>query len=50
MVLLEQALHLETESFADAAARVRARTPIQGPDSAEVIRKDRDRDHVGTAA
>ena len=45
--LLEQALRPETESFAEAAARLRARTPRQSSDSADLIRKDRDRDHGG---
>ncbi|PPQ40148.1 FitA-like ribbon-helix-helix domain-containing protein [Rhodopila globiformis] len=43
--LLEQALRPETESFAEAAARLRARTPRQTSDSADLIRTDRDRDH-----
>jgi len=46
--ILEQALRPESESFADAAARLRARTPSQRTDSADVIRRDRDRDHAGT--
>jgi len=45
--LLEQALRSDTEPFAEAAARLRARTPPQTSDSADLIRKDRDRDHAG---
>jgi antitoxin FitA len=45
-VILEQALRPETESFAEAAARLRARTPLQSTDSADLIRRDRDRDHA----
>jgi plasmid stability protein len=47
--ILEQALRPEAESFADAAARMRARTPPQSADSADLIRRDRDRDHLGAA-
>lgn len=47
--ILEQVLGPETESFATAAARLRARTPRQATDSADLIRRDRDRDHAGTA-
>lgn len=46
--ILEQVLRPETESFADAAARLRARTPAQSTNSADIIRRDRDRDHLGT--
>ena len=46
--ILEQALHAGTESFAEAAARLRARTPPQALDSAVLIRRDRDRDHGDT--
>jgi plasmid stability protein len=45
--ILEQALRLEIETFAEAAARLRGRTPKQATDSAELIRHDRDRDHDG---
>ncbi|MBV9252519.1 MAG: hypothetical protein JO227_25165 [Acetobacteraceae bacterium] len=45
--ILEEALSVEAESFAEAAARLRARTPPQSTDSALLIRKDRDRDHAG---
>jgi plasmid stability protein len=45
--ILEQALQGETETFAEAAARLRARTPPQTTDSADLIRRDRDRDHAG---
>ena len=44
-LILERALEPETEPFADTAARLRARTPPQSSDSAEIIRRDRDRDH-----
>jgi antitoxin FitA len=47
--ILEQALRPETETFAEAAARLRARTPPQATDSADLIRNDRDLDHTGTA-
>jgi plasmid stability protein len=45
-VILEQVLQPETESFAEAAARLRASTPRQSSDSAELLRWDRDRDHL----
>jgi plasmid stability protein len=45
-MILEQALQAETETFAEAAARLRARTPPQSTDSATLIRQDRDRDHA----
>ena len=45
--ILQQVLEPETESFAEAAARVRARTPPQKTDSAELLRRDRDRNHAG---
>ena len=45
--ILEQALRPETETFAEAAARLRARTPPQTAYSADLIRLDRDRDHDG---
>jgi plasmid stability protein len=48
-LILEQALHASTETFAQAAARLRARTPAQVTDSADLIRHDRDRDHHGEA-
>jgi len=47
LALLEQSLRPKTESFAEAAARLRARTPRQSSDSADLIRMDRDRDHSG---
>jgi len=47
--ILEQALQPETETFAEAAARLRARTPPQATDSADLLRQDRDRDHAGGA-
>ncbi len=48
--ILERALRPDMESFADAAARVRVRTSPQTTDSADTIRRDRDRDHAeGTA-
>ena len=46
--ILERALAPEMETFAEAAARLRARTPTQTTDSAEIIR--RDRDHGDTTA
>lgn len=48
--ILEQALRPETESFAEAAARLRARTPPQTTESADLVRRDRDRDHTGAKA
>ena len=45
-MILEQALRPEVESFAEAAARMRARTPPQTTDSADLIREDRDRNHA----
>jgi len=44
--ILEHALQPETETFAEAAARLRARTPPQATSSADLIRRDRDRDHA----
>ena len=44
--ILEQALAPEMESFAEAAARLRARTPPQTTDSTEIIRRDRNRDQT----
>lgn len=44
--ILEQALHPETETFAEAAARLRAQAPLQAADSADLLRQDRDRDHA----
>jgi plasmid stability protein len=46
--ILAKALQPETESFAQAAARLRMRTPPQITDSADLVRRDRDRDHAGT--
>lgn len=43
--ILEQALCAEVEAFAGSAARLRARTPAQTTDSADLLRMDRDRDH-----
>ena len=48
--ILEQVLGPELESFAEAAARLRARTPKQTSDAADLVRQDRDRDHGGAAA
>jgi antitoxin FitA len=45
--ILEQALTPEIETFAQAAARLRARTTPQTTDSADLVRRDRDRDHDG---
>ena len=42
--ILEQALLPEVEGFAAAAARLRARTPRQASDSADLVRQDRERD------
>lgn len=47
--ILEQALASEVESFADAAARLRATMKPFVPTSAELIRQDRDRDHLDTS-
>ena len=44
--ILEQALRSETESFAEAAMRLRARTPHQTSESADLVRRDRDRDYA----
>jgi plasmid stability protein len=44
--ILEQVLRPEIESFAEAAVRLRARTPHQATESATLIRQDRDRDHA----
>jgi plasmid stability protein len=44
--ILEQALRPEMESFDEAAARLRARTPPQTTNSADIVRLDRDRDHA----
>lgn len=38
-----RALEPERESFAEAASRLRARTPPQATDSADIIRQDRER-------
>jgi hypothetical protein len=38
-------LRPETESFAEAAPRLRVRTPPQSTSSADLIRQGRDRDH-----
>ena len=46
--ILEQAPRPETESFAQAAARLRARTPPQATDGTDIVRRDRDRDHTET--
>jgi antitoxin FitA len=45
--ILEQALGSEMETFAEAAARMRARTPPQTTDSADLVRQDRDRGQSG---
>jgi antitoxin FitA len=44
--ILEQVLRPETETFAEAAARLRARTPPQSTDSTDLVRQDRDRAHA----
>jgi antitoxin FitA len=41
--ILEQALRPEMETFAEAAARLRAHTRAQITDSVDLIRQDRDR-------
>ncbi|NOG72068.1 FitA-like ribbon-helix-helix domain-containing protein [Roseicella sp. DB1501] len=41
--ILEQVLGPEMESFADVAARLRAQSPQQRTDSADLLRADRDR-------
>jgi plasmid stability protein len=43
-LILEQALQSELETFAEAAARLRSRTPKQTTNSTDIIREDRDRD------
>ncbi len=43
--ILERALEPEMETFAEAAAQLRARTPKQTSDSAQIIRQNRNRDH-----
>jgi len=48
--ILEQALRPELETFAESAARLRARTPPQTTSSADLIRRDRDRDHTDADA
>jgi antitoxin FitA len=45
-VILEQALQSETETFAEAAARLRSRTPKQKTNSTDIVREDRDRDFL----
>jgi plasmid stability protein len=45
--ILQQVLEPETETFAEAAARMRARTPPQTTDSTDLLRRDRDRNHAG---
>ena len=47
-VILEQALRTDVEDFATAAARMRASTPKQSSDSADIVRRDRDRNHADT--
>ncbi|APT60125.1 MULTISPECIES: FitA-like ribbon-helix-helix domain-containing protein [Roseomonas] len=42
--LLEQVLGPEAETFADVAARLRAQSPPQSTDSADLLRADRDRE------
>lgn len=45
--ILEQAFSPEMETFAEAAVRLHARTPLQSVGSVDLIRWDRDRDHAG---
>jgi antitoxin FitA len=44
--ILEEALASEVEPFASAAAKLRATMQPFSPTSAELIRADRDRDHL----
>jgi antitoxin FitA len=44
--ILAQVLQPDTETFAEAASRLRARTPPQATDSADLVRRDRDRNHA----
>jgi plasmid stability protein len=46
--ILEQALRAETETFAEAAAHLRARMPAQTTDSTVLIREARDKDSPAT--
>ncbi len=43
--ILEQVLGPEAGGFAEMAARLRATSPPQHSDAAELVRMDRDRDH-----
>jgi antitoxin FitA len=45
--IFEQALDPRSETFAEAAARLRARMPAQTTNSADLVRQDRDRDQAG---
>jgi antitoxin FitA len=45
--VLEQVLRPESQTFAEVAARLRADTPAQATDGADLIRQDRERDHAG---
>ena len=47
-VILEHALRTDVEDFATTAARLRASTPKQSSDSADIVRQDRERNHAGT--
>lgn len=49
-LILEEVLRPESEPFAEAATRMRARTPPQTTDSVDIIRRDRDRDHLKSVA
>jgi antitoxin FitA len=49
-LILEEVLRPESETFAEAAMRMRARTPPQTTDSVDIIRRDRDRDHLKSVA
>ena len=44
--ILEEALQPEMETFAETAARLRARTPGQATNSTDIVRANRDRDHA----
>lgn len=44
--ILESVLEPDAEDFFELAARLRAEAPPQTSDSADLIRADRDRDHL----
>ena len=47
--ILEQTLRGETETSAEAAARLQARTPPPTTDSTDLMRRNRDRVHAGAS-